>query len=1241
MTAFPGVFFRRGYGCQPAARIGVLLCLVLVPDTTRALDNPETLADSPSVEASQDSPIVPAVALTHFGLTEVVTAAFLAASQEKTNAEVSEASQLQAASATLETISGSDADSVLSLSAESIANFRAEVEPRMDLEEAVKSQILGHLDHASGLLQQLVEAEQRQIKLKSDRDNGPTLIAELKAELEKPAPSSEPQFPQDASVAELDRLRLVDLERLEEARKNLEGWETKAKTRAEKRLQMPALIETARKQLEESQKSQNPPATEAELPLLTRARKLEQQAQQSVLAAQLEVYLLEQLRYEALNELYPLQRDQFTRVRNALERKSERWKEVLNQARISESERQRIEARKRLEQTHPALLEIAARNSWITQYRQEHLHLRSTWRAQQAAVNESLDTLQKKFKEVTDRVERVGLTTAIGLTLRNQKTSLPQVHLIRRQQIEALEEFERLQLEQLQLDDERKTLDDIDSRLDRMVNSINTADVSDDEFRKMTRELLVLQRDYLDAILSDLESSLDMLVDKEFSCRQLTEVIRQYDGYIDQRILWIRSISPVNWTTPRKTAQSVSALADRELWQSLMAHLANDFRSNTSLYMFLMLWVGVFSYGRWKLIRSIPPIEPRPLNSLDAGVQRISITFLAQATLAICWPLVMGFMAWRISAGGSNLGAAIGSGLLYSAVLLWVLTIAGCFVQRGGLADSFRLWPESVVKSLRRNLGIYTLGGVPLCTIFVASHQIDDANCVETLGRFAFILFCGLVSALLATTLGPRGAIVGTWLRATPQSLIYRTRWLWYPTAVAAPVSMAILATLGYLYTAEQLMLRLELTLGLLLALVVGGTLANRWLMAARRRLAIQQARLKREAELSVTADPTAAAQVMATELEQLDLSAVNRQVVRLVQVASVGLLLSGCWIIWDQVFPALQVFTQVEVWSTITSVAEVVDTPTGPQVQEASRLRSITRENLIVAIAVFTVCIFASRNLPGLMELSVLQRLPLDSGSRNAIKLLTGYAFMAAGIVISTNIIGLQWGSVQWLVAALTVGLGFGLQEIFANFVSGLIILFERPVRIGDVVTIDGVTGTITRIRSRATTITDWDRKEFIVPNKEFVTGRLLNWTLTDKMTRILINVGIAYGSDVRLALQLLKEIADQHPLVLNEPAPSATFDSFGESCLNLILRSFLPSLENRSQVLTDLNMAINDRFLEHGIEMAFPQRDLHIRTVSPQASEAATLLSLPSSNPMFSPGTKSPNIPSQSLSQEQKEAA
>ena len=238
-----------------------------------------------------------------------------------------------------------------------------------------------------------------------------------------------------------------------------------------------------------------------------------------------------------------------------------------------------------------------------------------------------------------------------------------------------------------------------------------------------------------------------------------------------------------------------------------------------------------------------------------------------------------------------------------------------------------------------------------------------------------------------------------------------------------------------------------------------------------------------------------------------------------------------------------------------------------------------------------------------------MLSRIKLAQGSAYAITTLLSYLIAGIGIVATLGTLGVSWDKLQWLVAALSVGLGFGLQEIFANFISGLIILFERPVRIGDVVTIGNLSGTVSRIQIRATTITDFDRKEIIVPNKTFVTGQLVNWSLTDTVTRVTVKVGVAYGSDLALTRRLLLQIADENPRVLKEPAPMALFLAFGASTLDHELRIHVRELADRNLAIDEINRRIDALFREHGIDIAFNQIDVHVRSIDGKETRLETI--------------------------------
>ncbi|MGS0729752.1 mechanosensitive ion channel domain-containing protein, partial [Shewanella sp. 0m-11] len=174
-----------------------------------------------------------------------------------------------------------------------------------------------------------------------------------------------------------------------------------------------------------------------------------------------------------------------------------------------------------------------------------------------------------------------------------------------------------------------------------------------------------------------------------------------------------------------------------------------------------------------------------------------------------------------------------------------------------------------------------------------------------------------------------------------------------------------------------------------------------------------------------------------------------------------------------------------------------------------------ITLKSLLLSLIIVGFSMMIATNLPGLIELTILQRLDLSQGTGFALTTVSRYLVILFGVLSGFSTLGMEWSKLQWLVAALSVGLGFGLQEIFANFISGLIILFEKPVRIGDTVTIRDLTGTVSKIQIRATTIVDWDRKEIIVPNKAFITEQLINWSLSDPITRVIVYVSVARDSD------------------------------------------------------------------------------------------------------------------------------
>jgi potassium efflux system protein len=441
------------------------------------------------------------------------------------------------------------------------------------------------------------------------------------------------------------------------------------------------------------------------------------------------------------------------------------------------------------------------------------------------------------------------------------------------------------------------------------------------------------------------------------------------------------------------------------------------------------------------------------------------------------------------------------------------------------------------------------------------------------------MLICGVFLIRIGK---PRSGVFSGYLARHPGGWADRLRYLWYVSFFIGPFALCGLSLAGFHYTAQRLAMLLHTNAMTLVSLLMLFLMLERWLLLSRRKIMIAQARQRLEDALR--RNPASEAITSAVD-SQLDLAEVNAQTRRLVSSLIVFAAIVAGAFIWSGVLPAVNVLNAVELWNV--------------QGNLPNERVPITLADLLMAIPIVVMTIVFARNVPGLLEIALLQYLPLENAVRYAISTLCRYAILLLGLVLTLRTGGVHWVNVQWLVAALGVGLGFGLQEIFANFVSGIILLFEQPVRVGDVITIGDLTGSVAKIRMRATTITDWDRKELIIPNKDLVTGRLLNWTLSDTTNRIVIPVSIAYGADTEKACNLLREICEAHPDILHDPPPTAMFEGFGDGTYNLMIRAFLASLETRIQTRHDLLTRIASRFAEERISISFPQRELHLKSV------------------------------------------
>jgi potassium efflux system protein len=664
--------------------------------------------------------------------------------------------------------------------------------------------------------------------------------------------------------------------------------------------------------------------------------------------------------------------------------------------------------------------------------------------------------------------------------------------------------------------------------------------------------------------------------------------------------LWIRSAKAISPSDLRHLPAAFLWLVNPNSWWRLIKDLVASFGHEPILWLLGLLTASFLFVGRGRAKNNLKQIA----NNVGL-VRKDKITLTIRAIgltlyLACGRPFLLVLVGWRLSVSTdvSDFSRSAGFGLLEAGYIWTILSFLRCLCYEHGVPRVHFRWRKVVRDALKRQLLWLVLLWVPLAFLIATLEVANKIAYGNSLGRLAFMVAMTATAVCIArvfrvaTDRSMHTALISS------SGMLRLQRFLGYPLSIVLPALLVVLAAMGYYYTALQLSREFINTALLVLSLVLGNNLALRGLVIAQRRLAyeeeIQRRKEKFETERAQeddSASPADEMQIESFEIEEPEISQaqITEQTRALLQTFLLFSGLVGMWVIWNDVLPALNVLEDIHLWSYSVEVDGV------------TQVVPITLVSVLFAILIAVITFVGVRNLPGVLEISLLKYLPMDAGARYAFSTICKYVVFAIGFITASKYLGINWGSLKWLVAAMGVGIGFGLQEIIANFISGIIILFERPVRVGDIVTVDDIDGVISRIRIRATTITNWDRKEYIVPNKEFITGRVLNWTLSNAMNRIIINVGVAYGSDTERARELLLKAAEENSNVLDDPAPYATFEEFGDNTLNMTLRCFIPNLDNRLATITDLHHAIDDAFREAEISIAFPQRDVHLDAMRP----------------------------------------
>ncbi|MGU5769367.1 mechanosensitive ion channel protein MscS [Aeromonas sp. YN13HZO-058] len=801
---------------------------------------------------------------------------------------------------------------------------------------------------------------------------------------------------------------------------------------------------------------------------------------------------------------------------------------------------------------------------------------------EQRSVDKNLFELNELVNSVREQLEWLQISNAYGENLRSKLSDLPPLFPLDKLEsaiVNARMAKYQYESEQDGLKDTRQLRDKLlaeeEVTLDRPQLSVL------DNLLKARRQLLTRLNDASDTLIQE-QTRLKLLYSRQNS---KIDEIREISA---SHLFWMPDVRPFTPQVMLGIPAALTLAFNPDNWLQLPYAIAENNPLSLTLAGIGLL---VLAWSWFKLARHLnqycdhiaPRIGKVTQDKFSLTSRLLLRSLLASLPLPAMVLMVRGLLegAWQYP-----FAVAVARGLGEIWFLLLALVMARHLtLEKGILIHHFR-WPRERVQQVWNQFRTLLLVLIPSFFVQGMANSYQEHAFYDSLGRMAFMI--GALWLLLFFARLNRERLPLTWGQSdmTKPHLLHHFIW---NSLMLAPLLAVIGALFGYFYTSRILLRQLELSLLMGLGCLLVYYLARRWMLIQRRRLAFERAKSKR-AEILAQRGRDDNQEELSSEIPdvveetELDLDTISAQSLGLVRT----LLMLGFTMLvvvqWSDLNSAFSFLSNIEVWQVSSKIGGI------------EQLSAITLQDLMLTAFVFILTVVTARNLPGLMELTLLQHLSLSPGTGFALTTTSKYLVILIGALTGFSMLGIDWSKTQWLVAALSVGLGFGLQEIFANFVSGLIILFEKPIRLGDTVTIRDLTGTVTKIKTRATTIVDWDRKEIIVPNKAFITEQFINWSLSDAITRVKLRIRIGLTRDPKLVQRILEESIQASTLVLETPTPEVFLIEFTDSALIYEIRLYVNNMDHRMPITHEVHSLVLEKMQQQGLTLPHQQIDIHL---------------------------------------------
>lgn len=942
--------------------------------------------------------------------------------------------------------------------------------------------------------------------------------------------------------------------------------------------QIPQLIANARNRLAELQRRLSDPSSDATA--LSRIQTLGAQAEQYAQTARIEELELAQLSANNRQELSRLRIELYRARYDSTDTFLDKLREDLNALRQQEAEKALAQTNQFAESKEilPMSIQVMLTRSrdLSETLNQETAHIQQII-SRQRLTSTHTQQVREVLNNFTEQAQWLGSSPVLGESLRAEVARLPEPPITQTLNTD----MAQIKVKRISF---QRELNDLPSIEDLKQDN---GEPLTKEQQKIAKTQLNTKKELLSSLLANLDTQTVELTRLIVASSQLTDALNQVREASHRHLFWIADLTPISIQFPveivRDSIRFFSADNFNEIKQALVEALRDTIEV---IMLFLSTFFVAISFSLKKkyrafLQRSSIRVGKVTQDSFFLTIRVIIWALFMSLPLPIMWATLSNILgnAWEYP-----LAVALGNGVKSTLPILLLFMLSKLFSHPQGLfITHFRWSPETVNRAMRYyTLSIWVV--IPLIVLTTTFDTYNDREFATSLGRTSFILLC-IAITLVTISFKRAGVLILKSNRNANDGIINRLFWAFL---IAAPIVAACASIIGYLSTSIALLIRLETSLLIIFSLRFVFHLVRRGMLIQRRKLDFERAKQRRAEILAERAKQGQTEEVkdqgttegaIEIEMPPIDLDTISAQSLRLVGslLTLLGFVLVA--LLWSELHSAFSFLNNIRLWQT-TQIVQGVET-----------VQAITFASLFIATLVFIITAQLVRNLPALLELAILQHLELQPGTGFTIITLTKYMIMLIGGIIGFSWIGIEWSKLQWLVAALGVGLGFGLQEIFANFISGLILLFEKPVRIGDVVTLRNLTGTIARIRTRATEIVDFDNKEIIVPNKAFITEQFINWSLSDPITRIVMTIPVEQDADTELVTQLLLKAARDCDMVVDTPVPP---EAFLINMENGIQQFNLRVHTNSVRFLMPLRHAVHSNILrnfrEAGLKMPYP---------------------------------------------------